>query len=177
MEPRFCHHPVAFDGRVRYFEYGSGFSNAQAAEESQFHDSTQAIIEHAQLRQCVVEGQQINGLTIRERLGVLKTDPVGASASLTCTPAARVIDENFAHQTRCHRKEVHAIAECHAIEIHQPHIGFVNERRGLQRVILTFQPQSGARDSPELVIDERHEPIEGLLITALPIAQQLRDVT
>ena len=86
--------------------------------------------------------------------------------------AARVVDEDAPHHRRRHREEVGAVAPLEAIDIDQPQIRFVDERRGLQRVAGAFGPHVVVRKAVQLVVHDRDERVAGGRILPGPRLQQ-----
>ena len=89
---------------------------------------------------------------------------------------ARVIDEDPAHGLRGNREELRPVLPARPMLLHQAHPGFVHERRGLQRVALSFVAQPDARHLAQLGVDERHELLSGASVALLPRLQQLREL-
>ena len=87
--------------------------------------------------------------------------------------APRVLDQNTTHDLCRHREEMRAIVPLHARVIHQPHIGLVDQGRGLQAMAGTLAPHVAARQSVELVIYESGQPFERTRVSVAPRAEQL----
>jgi hypothetical protein len=59
--------------------------------------------------------------------------------------------------------------------LRQPHVSFVDERSGLQRVVPGLAPQVCLRDAAQFVIDEWNEIIEGLPVAEAQAGKESRD--
>ena len=59
--------------------------------------------------------------------------------------------------------DLRAVRPIHLPLVDQPEIRLVDERRGLQRVVRALTEQKGARQAPQLVIDELQHLVAGLL--------------
>jgi hypothetical protein len=59
--------------------------------------------------------------------------------------------------------------------VYQPQKSFVNQRRRLERVARTFTAQKPARQTAQLVVDERRQLIASALIALIPGDQQSSD--
>jgi hypothetical protein len=106
---------------------------------------------------------------------LIKTHGFDARTALRCLLAARVIDEDPAHQLRCKPEELPATLPLHVLLIDEPQKGFVHERRALQGVFGALAPQVLLRHVPQLLVNERHQLTEGGLIAGTPFNQQLRN--
>ena len=54
--------------------------------------------------------------------------------------------------------------------VDQPDVGLVNQGRGLQCVFAALAPEVGAGQTMQLVIDQRQELVDGVLIAASEVA-------
>ena len=70
---------------------------------------------------------------------------------------ARMVDEDSAHRLRGSRKEMRPAPPVDARSVRQAFVRLVNQGRGLQRVTGALTPQIAARESPQLIVDERHQ--------------------
>ena len=99
-----------------------------------------------------------------------------AATTFVTSPVAGVVDENPPHQRRRHREKVAPIAPLHPIDICQPEIRLVHERRCLERVVSALILHVVMREAPQLPIDDRHERIARGWIVVRPCRQQRRHV-
>jgi hypothetical protein len=91
-------------------------------------------------------------------------------------PMPRVVDEDAPHQLRGDAEEVAAVLPVDLALVEQPQIRLVDHRGDLQAIVAPFTIQLARGQRPQLVVDERHEAVEGLLAAVLPFVQQLCDV-
>ena len=85
--------------------------------------------------------------------------------------AAGVLDKNLTHDASRHSKEMRAVLPLGHIVANQSNIDLVHERCTLQCVIRAFPLQIMVSNLTQFGIDDRHEVIEGLLISASPAHQ------
>ena len=86
--------------------------------------------------------------------------------------APRMLHQNAPHQLGRNGEEMSAILPLHALVIHQAHIGFVDQGRGLQAVAGTLTIHVTARQAVELVINDGGQRFERALVPVAPGAQQ-----
>ena len=89
---------------------------------------------------------------------------LGLAAALVGGAVARVIDEDPPHHHRGHANELGAVRPVHLPLVDQPEIRLVDERGGLQGVAGALTGQKRARQSPQLVVDERQHLVAGVLV-------------
>lgn len=58
---------------------------------------------------------------------------------------------------------------------HQAQKGLVNQRRGLQREARAARAQPLCRELAQVVVHQRHQPLEGLSVAVAPGAQEAGD--
>lgn len=85
-----------------------------------------------------------------------------------------VVDEDSPHEAGRDSTEMGSIFPGN-IHIDQPLERFVHDRGGLQGMPATLRSHVLASEPPKLVIDERGEPLERLLIPCAPLNEQLRN--
>jgi hypothetical protein len=88
----------------------------------------------------------------------------------------RVADEDVAHGVSSHREEVGAALVPYLIEVDELQIGFVDERRRIQRMASALVHQSPMGNAPQLVIDDGEEMIEGGTVPFRECTKQAGDV-
>ena len=59
---------------------------------------------------------------------------------------------------------------------HQPQIGLVHQRRGLERVPGPLAAQTARREPAQLVVDQREDLVEHLGAAGAPLLEQERDL-
>jgi hypothetical protein len=82
-----------------------------------------------------------------------------------------MIDEDSPHKLRCSAEEVGAIFPIDFRLIDQSYIDFVNQRRSLQRVILTLESHVMIGEPVQFLINSRHQFGQGSLVAIAAIKQ------
>ena len=83
-------------------------------------------------------------------------------------PPPRLIDKNPAHQCGRDIKEIPATRQRGAANVHQPEIDLMDEGRRLYGDDRRFSAELPARDTSQLVIDKRHQAVEGPFVSLAP---------
>src|SRR4051812_11410628 len=76
-----------------------------------------------------------------------------------------MIDEDFTHDMGGYGDKSSSILPFRVGLPSESKIGFIDQRRGLKRVVRPFIPQVGRREPPELAIKEGNKPFRRLLRT------------
>ena len=97
------------------------------------------------------------------------------STALLIVARARVVHEDAAHHPRGHGEEVCAVVPCHCLAVAQADIGLVDEGRRLEAVPYALARHAASRDAMELLVDERDQLLEGVLVARSPSEQQSGD--
>src|SRR2546421_10094179 len=100
IEPSFGSAPLSFNRRRREPQDFGSLLDRQAAEELQLHDSALLRIDLSQSFERVIEGNDIRRSLLRYGQGFIQRDLAGAAATLGVSMAARMIDQDAAHQVR-----------------------------------------------------------------------------
>ena len=90
---------------------------------------------------------------------------------------ARMVHQNAPHELRRNPVELGAVLPASSLLINQAKIGLVNQGSGLQRVIRSLAPQVVSRQTSQFALDQRHELVEGRLVTTAPPGQKLSYAT
>ena len=98
--------------------------------------------------------------------------PSAPAIALAGGAAARMIDQDLAHQARRHAHEVQAVLPVDAVEPAQAHVGLVHQRGGLQGVVAAFVGQLATGDRAQLRIDQGDQPIARRKVAPPPRRQQ-----
>ena len=88
---------------------------------------------------------------------------------------ARVIDQDLPHQPRRNAEKVRATLPGHGL-LHQAQIGFVEQRRSLQRMTQSLVTQVMTCQPAQLFVDERNQPVARRCVARTPSEQQLCDL-
>jgi len=115
-------------------------------------------------------------MPVRQSL-VVELDPVTIPAMLDALLAARLLDEDAAHGLRRGGEEMAAMFPfLLRVRIHQTDIRFMHKRRRFQCLTRRFPRQLGSRQTPQLLVDHRQQPLGSGLITAPNRVKDLGDV-
>ena len=98
-----------------------------------------------------------------------------AAAPLLIVLRPREVDEDAAHQARRHRQEMDAVLPVDLLRADQAQVGLVDQRGRLQAVPGALASHAAARDAMQLLVDERHQLLEGGFVAATPREQQAGD--
>ena len=125
--------------------------------------------------QGIVEGHEIIGAIGAEDGCGVERDMLGVRAALHVA-APRMVDEDAAHRLGRDGEEMGAVLPVHALVIDQPHVGFVDQRRGLQAVAGALALHVVARQAVELVVHDRCQLGERALVPVAPRTEKRTDV-
>ena len=84
-----------------------------------------------------------------------------------------IIDEDLAHGSGRHAEEVRPVFPGRIGMVDELEVGFVHQRRGVERVVFALEIALLARQLVELVVDQRQQLLEGLAIAVAVVLQQL----
>ena len=113
----------------------SGLLDRQTAEEPHGHEVGEARRHDCEPRQRTVQVEQLDVPRPDLRHVIGQRHPAPRSAALGGRPASRVIDQDLANESGPNRVELGAVLPTNALQIDQPQIGFMDERRRRQRVV------------------------------------------
>ena len=86
------------------------------------------------------------------------------AAALGGVPRARALHQNLPHRERRDGEEVRAVLPVVRVLGDQPDVGFVDERRRLQRLPGLLAAEVRRGQPAQLVVDERHQLRDGLVV-------------
>jgi hypothetical protein len=87
-----------------------------------------------------------------------------------------VIDQHSTHHVGCRSQKVRPALPIHLALVDEPQIHLMDERGWLQSVLGALGSQMAGRRTPQLGVDERHQPVECTPVAPVPIAQERRNV-
>jgi hypothetical protein len=99
-----------------------------------------------------------------------------AGTALLGIPFPGVIHEHLTHHPRGQRKEVCPVMRGHGVCPHQPEIGLMDKRRGLQGVVRRVCSEASPGDPAELVVDKRQQAIVRIAVAVAPLTQKNGDL-
>ena len=112
-------------------------------------------------RQCIeglVDGQQVIGRIRWRRDVVVKGRSLLLAAALFALLLAGIVDQDAAHRLGGGGIEVNAIVEARRFGCsYQPQVGFMDQRRRVQRLSRLFLVQFASGQLPQLVINQRQK--------------------
>jgi hypothetical protein len=143
--------------------------DGQAAKESQFNDAGLVWIELFETVQRIVNLKQI-GVRLRaeRRRNISERDTKTIAAALCGIVGARMVYENAPHQLRRHAEKLRSITPVGPLLIEYFQVQLIHESCRLQCVLAAFATKIGHSETVQLVVNERHQPIERTHIAARP---------
>lgn len=156
----------------RNLERLGGLVVGQPPEKRELDDLAFAIIECRQLLERVIEMEDIGSGVWKGNRRVVEGESGPFSPSLVPFLGSRVVHQDVAHDASGHGEKMNAVFPIH-VRLHQAQVRFVDERGGLQCVIRSFGLQAAPGDRLELGLYQRHELIQGFIITAAPLRKEL----
>jgi hypothetical protein len=87
-----------------------------------------------------------------------------------------MIDQHLPHDARHQRQKVRTIRQLRLRTLKQLDERFIDECRRLQCVAGLLPAHERPRDSPQLVVDERHQFVERVLVSRADPLEQKRDL-
>lgn len=162
-------------GGGRDLERRSGLVVGEASKEEQFDQVALAAVVDGEALHGIVEFNQTAVGLRSDHDGVIETNFLEFAPALLPVLGTGVIDQDAPQDTRGNGIEVNAIHEGD-IGIDELEIGFVDQRRGPQGVIPALGAQAVQSQLAQLVVDDRHQPVDRLFIAFTPLLQQLRDL-
>ena len=84
-----------------------------------------------------------------------------------------MLHKNATHQLRRDGEKMSAILPLHALIIHQAHVGFIDQGRGLEAVAGALPFHVAAREAAKLVINDGGQPRERAMVAVAPGAEEL----
>jgi len=175
MQPGPGDGPIALGRGGRHLQGLRRFGDRQTGEELDFDETTEAWIDRIEVGQCLVQRKHVDRGLLGQWCVVGESHDFHVAAAFSGVPSARLIDQDLPHQTRGEREKVRPVAQLDAIEINQPQVRLVNERRRLEHVPSRLRSETCVRDPAQFVIDERNEALQRVAVALLPGEQHLRD--
>lgn len=148
------------------------FEAGEPAEIAQLDDLRLTRVEHLKAFHGGVERQDRNRVRVRRGDGAGERHVLPVAAAFERMFAPRVLHQDPAHHACRDAEKMRAILPVH-VGLDQPQIGFMNQRCGLQRMSRGLTPELPPRQPAQLRIDERNQPVVGLIVPEPPLAQQL----
>jgi hypothetical protein len=154
---------------MRSFHDSGGLFDGQAAKEPQLNDAGLVRIELFEAVQRSVNLEQI-GVRLRaeRRRNVSERDAKPIATAFCGIVGARMVYQNATHELGRHPEKLRSITPVSPLLIEYFQIQLVHESGGLQCVLAAFATKVGYSEPVQLVVYERHQPIEGTRIASRP---------
>ena len=159
MEPGAGHAPFAFDGGGGDAHDFGGFFHGESAEESEFDQFGLIGVQCLEPIQRFVEFVKGDFRDGGDADGVFNGQNLGVPAAFLRALVAGVINQDAAHELGGDAEEVGAALPINAGLIHQLHVGFVDQRRRLQRMVPAFAAHVVGGDAAQFGVHDREELI------------------
>src|SRR5205085_9975811 len=130
-------------------------------------------VNSGQLFQCFVERQKFNVRFVRSVLGMAERDGVLRAASLSGSARSCVVNQYAAHQLRGDCEEMGAVLPVCALLVNKFQISFVYKRRRLQRMIGALPAKIVVSQTPQFLINKRHQFVQRLAVSLAPSFKKL----
>ena len=174
-EPGFGEGGIPFGSNEGDAEDVGDLFEAEAAEEAEFEDGGFAFVEVAEAVEGVVEGEEFVGAVGGDIDAGFELDEFAACAFFGFVGAGE-IDEDATHDFGGEGVEVGAVFEGGVVLFDHAHVGFVDERGGLQGMVRPLVAHVAGGDFVEFRIDERGQLIDCGVAVFGPVPQDLRDI-
>src|SRR5262249_21323569 len=146
--------------------HGGDLLLRQPAEVKQLDDTRLALAVLGQLLERIIECNEIPRASDRDAVLVEHCRAIPCSA-LAGAPPPGAIDEDLTHAPGCDREEMRPILELELQTSGEAEIGLVDEIGRSQRLTRPLASQQADGKALQLVVDQRPELVERLVISAL----------
>jgi hypothetical protein len=99
---------------------------------------------------------------------VVERNATRIAAAFLRAARPRVVNQNPPHALRGDGKEMDAALPINVTLCDQTHVGFIDQRGRLQRVIATFTVHAATREAMQLAVDHGQQLIGGGCVTGRP---------
>ena len=168
--------PSPLQRRWRNVERLGRFLHREPAEEPELDEPSIHRIHRGETLQRLIERQHVDRSFRRWQQALVKRHAFAMSAPLGRVPRPRALDQDLAHQARRDAEEVRPVARsCGTASEAQP--CFVHESRRIECLTGPFAAHLRVRDSPQLLVDEGQQRIDGAFLTGTRCSKKRRDGT
>lgn len=175
VEPGFGQPLFAADRGHRDAQSLSHLFHGESAEEAEFDHFALALVKLRERPKSVVELDDDGAAFGGEVQGFVEGGLPHAMAALLALVAAGILHEELPHEIGRDPVEVAAALPIRQLLLHEPEVGFVDERRGPQRVGIAFPAQIAFGHPAKLAVEQRDQAVARRLVARFPLNQQLRD--
>lgn len=145
----------------------------QAHEIAQFDEAGLASTECGESLEGLVNREQLIVPVGRGRMAIVERH-LHSARPFSGGASPSVVGEDASHGERRHAHEMRTTVEGRVLS-HESQVRFVDECRGLQRVIGMLPPQLRDREHPQLIVQQREELVEGARSSSTQFSEQARD--
>ena len=162
VKPRLGLVPFADDGDWREAHDFCSLVDTQSAEEAQLDDLTFA---RGRISPAPAAHRRARPGHHCDRRKQLRLRPATraelAPPRFCCLRGAREANQDVPHQPGGYAEEVRPVLPAHLLPVDQPHPGFIDERRRLQRMVGAFPGEVMVGQPTQLGFNERRQLLEG----------------
>lgn len=137
-----------------------GLLDSEAAEDAEFDNLGLALVEGGEAVEGLVDIAEEDGRRGGRLGSIAEVDAGDIAATLVRVAFFGVGGEDAAHHLRGHAEQMGAVGKVNAMLPEQAHVGFVDERGGLQSVAVALAAHVAGGQAVKLVIDERHDRVQ-----------------
>ena len=148
----------------------------QAAEEAQLHDLRQLRIDLMELDERFVHRDDLRVTVSGDVRHFVEHHEAHAAAVLAVGAPARVVGQDAPHHPGSDAEEVCAILPVDVALADQAQERFVDEIVCLERLTGALVAEIPSGQATQLVVDQGHELVEGLVVAAAPLREEQRHV-
>jgi hypothetical protein len=123
-----------------------------------------------------MQSQDFSRLCLVGMFGIFERDKMLLAAALLCEGCLGVINQDLAHGHGGEGEEVGAVFEGLVALGGEFEIGLVDEDCGLQQMAGSLADEAALCDAVQLIVDERHQGVEGRMISSDPIGEEPSDI-
>ena len=145
-----------------------GLGAAFISERFNTKDQALSFVGFRECRERVVERHQVLARLGGDDERLVERDFATGPAALLSATCPCVVHEDAPHYLRRDGKKVRPILPADHIGADQPHKRLVDERRRLKRVLGTLSGHATASDPMQLLVDQRHQLLEGVPVASCP---------
>jgi hypothetical protein len=175
VQPPFRLEPVSAHRPRGHTEDFAGLLLRESAKEPALHYLAESRIQRLELLQRLVQRQQRLRTVLHRHDHLVQRDGALVPAPLGRAVPPGVVHENLPHGPGGDAVEVGAIVVLEPGLIHQSEIGLVDQPGGAEGVAGLLAAERAAGDAPQLLVDQRIEPVHDGSASAAQLQQQLGD--
>jgi hypothetical protein len=167
VQPRPRVSPVALGRSERNPEGLGGLNHGQSGEEAELYQLCREGIDPVQPLEGFVQGHEVLALDAGNHVDLGQLHAVGSAAVTDAPLAPRLLDEDAAHRLRGGGEEVAPAVPSRIFGPYKSKIGFVHQRRGLERLAGCFTGKLLRGQTAQFGVDQREQLLCGPRIALL----------